>query len=69
MQEMMRYLTSVEDMMGGDDLTEIYKMLETTGTSVQHHSKAYNNLKLQVDSLNKNATEALGQFADSSDDI
>ena len=56
-------------MMGGDDLAEIYKMLETTGTSVKQHSKAYNNLKLQVDSLNKNATEALGQFASSSDDI
>ena len=26
-------------------------------------------MKLQVDSLNKNATEALGQFASSSDDI
>jgi len=42
MLEMMRYLTSVEDMMGGDDLAEISKMLDTTGTSVQNHSKAYN---------------------------
>lgn len=34
MLEMMKFLTSVEDMMGGDDLEEIRKMLETTGTSV-----------------------------------
>ena len=69
MNEMMRYLASVEDMMGGNDLTEIYRMLETTGTSVQNHSKAYNNLKLQVDNLNKDATQALGKFGRTNDDI
>ena len=43
---MMRYLASVENMMEGDDLTEIRKMLATTGVSVEQHSKAYNNLKV-----------------------
>ena len=43
---MMRYLASVENMMVGDDLSEIKKMLETTGISVENHSKAYNSLKL-----------------------
>lgn len=46
MQEMMRYLATVEDMMVGDDLSEIKKMLDTTGISVENHSKAYNSLKL-----------------------
>ena len=69
MQEMMRYLASVEDMMYGDDLSEIKKQLEITGTSVDHHSKAYNALKLQVDGINKDATAALGRFNGTGDDI
>ena len=69
MQEMMRYLTSVEDMMVGDDLEQIRKMLDTTSTSVDHHSKAYNSLKLQVDNINKEATQALGRFSKTGDDV
>ena len=69
MNEMMRYLAQVENMMVGDDLTEIRKMLATTGTSVESHSKAYNSLKVQVDNLNKDATQALGKFTGTNDDI
>lgn len=66
---MMRYLASVENMMYGDDLSEIKKQLEITGISVDHHSKAYNALKLQVDGINKDATAALGRFNGTGDDI
>ena len=69
MQEMMRYLATVEDMMGGDDLSEIKKQLEITGTSVDQHSKAYNALKLQVDNINKDATSAIGTFNNAGTDV
>ena len=65
----MRYLASVEDMMGGDDLGEIRKMLDTTGTSVEHHSKAYNVLKVKVDEINREALTSLGRFSKTGDDV
>jgi len=42
---MMNYLNAVESMMGGDDLGHIRRMLDYTGKSVNHHSKAYSKIK------------------------
>ena len=48
MNSMMKYLDAVEGMMGGDDLAQIRRMLNYTTQSVDHHSKAYSNIKIEV---------------------
>lgn len=55
MQEMMKYLNAVERMVSGDDLNQIRKMLEYTSQNVHHHSKAYSNIRQQVEVLNNDA--------------
>jgi len=55
MQAMMKYLNSVEAMMAGDNLAQIRRMLNYTGTSVKHHSKAYTNIKGHVEEMNNDA--------------
>ena len=45
MHAMMKYLNAVEDMMAGDDLEQIRRMLDYTSTSVSHHSKSYTGIK------------------------
>lgn len=52
MHKMMKYLDAVEGMMGGDDLAQIRRMLKFTSKSVKHHSKAYSNIKTEVESMN-----------------
>ena len=46
LHDMMKYLNQVEDMMAGNDLGHIRKMLDYTTQSVKHHSKAYSNIKV-----------------------
>ena len=45
MQDMMKYLCRLENLMAGDDLKEIGKMIDCTRTTVDKHSKAFDNLK------------------------
>lgn len=45
MQDMMKYLCRLENLMAGDDLKEISKMIDCTRTTVDKHSKAFDNLK------------------------
>jgi len=52
---MMKYLDNVEDMMGGDDLAQIRKMLHCTSGAIKHHSKAYGNIKKEVADMNNDA--------------
>ena len=57
MQDMMKYLDAVENMMGGDDLAQIRRMLNHTTSAVNHHSKAYANIKEEV--LHMNTASAI----------
>ena len=63
MHNMMKYLNAVEDMMGGDDLAQIRRMLDYTSQSVKHHSKAYAGIKEQVDAMNNTAATALSKLS------
>ncbi len=69
MHDMMKYLNAVENMMSGDDLSQIRRMLDYTTQSVRHHSKAYSGIKDQVSSMNKDADNALKKLSQHSDDI
>ena len=69
LHDMMKYLNAVEDMMTGNDLTHIRKMLDYTTQSVKHHSTAYSNIKVQVEEMNNDAKGALGKLAKHNDDI
>ena len=59
MNKMMKYLDNVESMMMGDDLAQIRRMLDYTSGAVNHHSKAYSNIKTQVEEMNSEASEAM----------
>ena len=69
LHDMMKYLDAVENMMSGDDLTHIRKMLDYTSQSVKHHSTAYSNIKVQVEDMNNDAKGALSKLAKHNDDI
>ena len=69
MKQMMSYLNSVEDMMAGDDLAQIRRMLDVTSDSVKHHSKAYTNIKDRVNEMNKDAGSALDSISKYNDDV
>ena len=69
MKNMMKYLDAVENTMGGDDLTQIKRMLKFTTRSVDHHSKAYTNIRGEVEEMNKDAYEALNKISRHNDDV
>jgi len=69
MHAMMKYLNAVENMMAGDDLEQIRRMLDYTGTSVKHHSKSYSNIKSQIEDMNKDAHSALNKISHHNDDV
>lgn len=69
MRAMMKYLDAVENSISGDDLAQIRRMLKFTSKSVTHHSKAYTNIKSEVEGMNKEANDALLKVAQNNDDI
>ena len=69
MMKMMKYLDNVEDMMGGDDLAHIRRMLNVTSGAVKHHSSAYGNIKTDIEAMNAEASSAMGDLARYNDDI
>ena len=69
MKDMMKYLNAVDDMMGGDDLAQIRRMLDYTSESVKHHSKAYTGIRERVEEMNKDASSALDTVSRHNDDI
>ena len=60
---MMKYLDAVENSILGDDLAQIRRMLNYTSKSVNHHSKAYSNIRNEVDDMNNNAFVALAKMS------
>ena len=63
MHDMMKYLDAVETSILGDDLAQIRRMLNYTSKSVNHHSKAYSNIRNEVDDMNNNAFVALAKMS------
>ena len=59
----MKYLDAVENSILGDDLAQIRRMLNYTSKSVNHHSKAYSNIRNEVDDMNNNAFVALAKMS------
>ena len=66
---MMKYLDAVENSVSGDDLAQIRRMLKYTSKSVIHHSKAYTNIKGEVENMNKDALDALRSIGQHNDDV
>lgn len=69
MKRMMKYLDNVEDMMGGDDMAQIRRMLNYTSGAVKHHSKAYGAIKKEVAEMNQESEQAMGNLSKHSEDI
>jgi hypothetical protein len=69
MNDMLKYLNAVEEMMGGDDLAQIRRMLSFTSQSVSHHTDAYTAIKSRVEDMNKEASGALNKLSSHNDDL
>lgn len=69
MKDMMKYLDAVEKSVSGDDLEQIRRMLKYTSKSVMHHSKAYTNIRGEVELMNKNASDALSHVSRHNSDV
>ena len=69
MKEMMRYLNEVENMMSGDDLSQIKRMMKCTDQSVDQHVAHYDLVKAQVDELNKGAMNAMKKIGRHNTDV
>ena len=63
MNKMMKYLDNVESMMMGDDLAQIRRMLNYTSGAVNHHSKAYSGIKVQIEEMNSEASDAMANLS------
>lgn len=59
MNEMLKYLTEVEDMMKGQDLTQIQQMMDVTKDGMTQHFQAYDKMKDQITAMNIQADEAI----------
>ena len=59
MNEMLKYLTEVEDLIKGQDLQSIASMMEVTKETMQQHFTAYDKFKDQIIHINNQADEAI----------
>ena len=53
MKDMLKYLNEVEEMMGGNDLAQIRKMIRYQNETLEHHIVSYDKIKAHVDDMNK----------------
>lgn len=53
MKDMLKYLNEVEEMMGGNDLAQIRKMIRYQTETLDHHILSYDKIKSHVDDMNK----------------
>ena len=58
-KDMLNYLNEVEEMMGGNDLAQIRKMMRYQNETMDQHIKAYDKIKTSVTEMNKEALETL----------
>jgi hypothetical protein len=49
--------------MSGDDLAHIKKMIKVTSSSISNHTDAFTGIKASVESMNKDASVALGRIS------
>ena len=64
MNDMLKYLNEVEDMMGGNDLAQIRKMMKYSNDTMEQHKVAYDKIKTNVDGMNKSALEAMKSISE-----
>ena len=69
MKEMMKYLQEVESSMNGGDLEAIKRMMKCTDQSMDQHISHYDQLKSQVDDLNKGAISAMKRIGKHNPDV
>ena len=69
MKEMMRYLSEVENSMAGNDLEQIKRMMACTDQSMGQHMTHYDQVKIQVDELNKGALNAMKRIGKHNTDV
>ena len=65
----MKYLQEVESSLNGSDLEAIKKMMACTDESMDQHINHYDQLKNQVDELNKGALNAMKRIGKHNPDV
>ena len=56
---MLKYLNEVEEMMGGNDLAQIRRMMRYQTETMEQHMEAYDKIKTNVMDMNKGAMDTL----------
>lgn len=64
MKEMLDYLNDVSDMMAGDDLSKISKMIKYSKKSMGEHVKAIDNIRDNVECMNQEAMDNITDMAE-----
>lgn len=59
MNEMLKYLAEVEDLIKGNDLKAVESMIDVTKEGMTQHFEAYDKLKEQILSIDKMAEDAI----------
>lgn len=62
MNDMMKYLTDVEELVKGQDLVSIQAMMDATKDVMSQHIVAYDKFKEQIDLINSQADAAISSL-------
>ena len=62
MNDMMKYLTEVEELIKGQDLQSIQSMMDVTKDVMSQHMVAYDKFKEQIDQINSQADAAISSL-------
>ena len=68
MNDMLKYLSEVEDLIKGQDLTSIQQMMDVTKETMTQHFSAYDKFKEQLLTINSQADEAISLLEKYDDD-
>jgi hypothetical protein len=59
MNDMLKYLSEVEELIHGQDLKSIQSMMDVTKDNMDQHFQAYDKLKDSISTMNKQAEDAI----------
>ena len=62
MNEMLKYLSEVEDLIKGNDLKSIQQMMDVTKETMNQHFQAYDKFKDQITSISSQADQAISSL-------
>ena len=62
MNDMLKYLNEIEDMMKGQDLKQIQSLMDVTKEGMEQHFSAYDKIKDDISYMAKQADDAINSL-------